>query len=141
MKRCVFLFMFIMLSSLAFAAGFKTEQDCRVFSDKLMDHFINTNFQEGLNSTKPYWPIPEIEIDGLTNQIKQQWPIVDQRFGKAIAKEFVSEKRIGKSFLRYYYLHKFENHSIYWRIDFYKPHEKWIINSIIFLDKLDPLFE
>ncbi len=141
MKRFVFLFMFIMLSSLAFADGFKTEQDCRLFSDKLMDHFINTNFQEGLNSTKPYWPIPEIEIDGLTNQIKQQWPIVDRRFGKAIAKEFVGEKRIGKSFLRYYYLHKFENHSIYWRIDFYKPHEKWIINSIIFLDKLDPLFE
>ena len=109
--------------------------------DKLVDNFIKANFQEGLNASKPYWPLPEVEIDGMANQIKQQWPMVDQRFGKVIAKEFVKEKRIGKSLLRYYYLHKFENHPIYWRIDFYRPHDEWIINSIIFLDKLDPLFE
>ena len=141
MKRFILLFIFIMLSNSAFADGFKTEKDCKEFSDKLIDNFINANFQEGLNSTKQYWPIPEVEIDGMANEIKKQWPVVDQRFGKAIEKEFVSEERIGKSFLRYYYLHKFEKHSIYWRIDFYKPHEEWLINSIIFLDDLDYLFE
>jgi len=141
MKKIIFLFLFIILSNSALAGGFKTEQDCRSFADKLMDQFINSNFQEGLNSAKQYWPMPEIEIDGMANKIKQQWPIVDQRFGKAIAKEFVREKRIGKSFLRYYYLHKFENHSIYWEIDFYRPREEWKINKISFVDKLDTLYE
>ncbi|MCK5707529.1 MAG: hypothetical protein KAI43_07725 [Candidatus Aureabacteria bacterium] len=141
MKKIIFLFILIMLSNTAFAGGFKTDQDCRAFSDKLMDYFINAKFQDGLNSAKPFWPLPEVEVDSLANQIKQQWPIVDQRFGKSVSKEFVSEERIGKSFLRYYYLHKFENHSIYWRIDFYKPHAEWIINSIIFRDDLDFLFE
>jgi len=130
-----------MLSNSALAGGFKTEQECRSFADKLMDQFVNANFQEGLNNAKQYWPIPEVEIDGMANQIKQQWPIVNQRFGKAVAKEFVRKKRIGKSFLRHYYLHKFENHSMYWQIDFYKPREEWKINKIIFLDRLDPLFE
>ncbi len=135
------LIMFTMFSNSAMAGGFKTEQECRSFSDKLIEQFINGNFHDGLNQAKQYWPIPEVEVDGLANQIKQQWPIVDQRFGKAIAKEFVSEKRIGNSFLRYYYLHKFQNHSIYWRIDFYRPRDEWKINTITFLDKLDSLYE
>ena len=141
MKKIIFLFLFIILSNSALAGGFKTEQECKSFSDKLMDQFIHAKFKEGLNSAKQYWPMPEIEIDGMANKIKQQWPIVDQRFGKAIAKEFVREKRIGKSFLRYYYLHKFENHSIYWEIDFYRPREEWKINKISFVDKLDTLYE
>jgi hypothetical protein len=129
------------MSNLALAGGFKTEQEVRSFTDKLMNHFIKADFQGGLNSAKQYWPLPEVEIDGMANKIKQQWPIVDQRFGKAIAKEFVKEKRIGKSFLRYYYLHKFEKHSIYWQLDFYKPREEWQINQITFRDMLDSLYE
>lgn len=141
MKKFILLFLLIILSNSTYAAGLKTEQECKSFSDKLIDYFVNEKFQEGLNTTKPFWPLPEVEINGMANQIKQQWPIVDQRFGKAIAKEFVKEKKIGKSFLRYYYLHKFENHAIYWQLDFYKPHKEWIVNSINYLDNLNPLFE
>ena len=140
MKNIVVVAM-LMFASSVLAEGFKSEQQTRDFADKLMDQFIAKKFKEGLDSAKPYWPIPEVEIDGLANQISQQWPIVDQRFGQAIDKEFISEKRIGKSFLRYYYLHKFQNHSIYWQIDFYKPRDEWKINSIIFLDSLEALFE
>ena len=141
MTKLIFLIISITLSSSAMASGFKTQQELRPFTDKFMDQIIESKFQEALDSAKPYWPLPPVEIDGLANQIKQQWPIVDQRFGKSITKEFIKEKRIGKSFLRYYYLHKFENHSLYWQIDFYKPHGEWKINSIIFLDNLEDLYE
>lgn len=107
----------------------------------MMDHMVKGEFQGGFNLAKSYWPIPEVEIDGIVNQINMQWPLIDQRFGKSIKKEFLSKKRIGKSFVRYYYLHKFENHSIYWQIDFYKPVDEWKINSIVFLDSLETLFE
>lgn len=125
----------------AFAAGFKTEKDARVFSDNMMELVIASKFEEALSSAKPYWPLPAVEIDGMANQITQQWPMIDQRFGRSISKEFIKEKRIGKSFLRYYYLHKFENHSIYWQIDFYKPRNEWKINSLVFLDTLERLYE
>ena len=81
------------------------------------------------------------DIFYIVNQINQQWPLVDKRFGKPIDKEFIKEKRIGKSFIRFYYLHKFENHSMYWQYDFYKPHNEWKINKIIFLDSLESLYE
>jgi hypothetical protein len=139
MKYLVFLFS-VLISFDVFSDGFKTKEETRAFSDALMDHFVRAEFQEGLDSAKEYWPIPKVEIDGLANQIKQQWPIVDQRFGQPIEKEFISEKMIGQSFVRYYYLHKFENHSLYWQIDFYKPKELWKVNSLIYLDNLEPLF-
>ena len=89
---------------------------------------------------KAYWPLPPVEIDGLANQINTQWSIVNQRFGEPTGIEFIREERLGKSFVKYYYLHKFENHAIYWKFVFYKPVDKWKINSIVFEDNLDFLF-
>jgi hypothetical protein len=141
MKKVIFLLLFLALSHSAIAGSFKAEQELRPFADKFMDQIIVSKFQEALNSAKPYWPLPAVEIDGLANQIQQQWPIVDQRFGQSIAKEFLKEERIGKSFIRYYYLQKFENHALYWRFDFYKPHKEWVINGVIYLDNLEILYE
>jgi len=132
----------LLLSSvIIFADGFKEEAQMRSFADTFMDNIINKEFKKGFDSAKPYWPLPTVEIDSLVNQIKQQWPMIDQRFGKVVGKEFIKEERIGKSFIRYIYLHKFTNHALYWRINFYKPNDEWKINSIIYLDSLDALYE
>ena len=131
----------LLFSIFSYGQGFQSEKEARNFSDKLMDYFVAEKFHDGLNMAKPYWPLPAVEIDALANQINQQWPIINQRFGQAISKEYVKEKRIGKSFLQYYFIHKFENHSLYWRFDFYKPDDKWKINQIIFLDNLEALYE
>ena len=131
----------LLCSVMIFADGFKVEEEMRSFSDKFMDHVIHKEFKKGFDSAKPYWPLPTVEIDSLVNQIKQQWPMVDQRFGKVVGKEFIKEERIGKSFIRYIYLHKFTNHALYWSIDFYKPKDEWKINSIVYLDTLDTLYK
>ena len=141
MKRFIILISILMFSVSIHADGFNSKKETRKYADKLVDFFIKKQFSKGLNDAKKYWPLPAVEIDGMANKINQQWPIVDQRFGKAISKEFVSSKSIGSSFIRYYYLHKFEKHSIYWRIDFYKPRNKWKINTLVFLDNHDSLYE
>jgi len=111
--RNIIILLIMSFGSVVLADGFKSKDETREFSDELIGYFIKKEFKEGLDSAKPYWPHPDVEIDGLTNTILQQWPIVDQRFGESVGKEFIKEERIGKSFHRYYYLHKFENHSIY----------------------------
>jgi hypothetical protein len=136
------LFVLVTLLSIStHATDFKTESEAKVFADRLVDLLLQDKFREAFDQAKPYWPMPTIEIDSLVNQIQQQWPIVQKRFGRAIGTEFVRSERIGKSFRRYYYLHKFENHAIYWQIDFYKPEDVWKINSIVFLDQLNVLYE
>ena len=141
MRNTLVIILLSLVSGLAHAEGFKSKNETKVYAEKLMDHFVKTEFEKGLNDAKKYWPIPEVEIDGMKNQINLQWPIIDQRFGKPISKEFIKEKNIGESFVRYYFLQKFEKHSIYWQIDFYKARELWKVNSILFLDNLEPLFE
>ena len=141
MKKALLILTFFVWSINSFAEGFLNEEQARKFSEELMGHVINKDFKAGFDKTKKYWPIPEVEVNGMVNQINQQWLIVDQRFGQAIGYELIKKERIGKSFLRYYYLHKFENHAIYWQIDFYKPRKEWKINQIIFLDTLQTLYE
>ena len=131
----------LFVSSLAVADTIDSTQETRLLADKMISHFVKKEFQRGLALAKPYWPLPEVEIDGLANQIANQWPIVDQRFGQTTGQEFIREERIGKSFVRYYYLHKFENHAIYWQITFFRPLDKWKVNEVTFKDSLEPLFQ
>lgn len=141
MKRLMTVLILTLLANFAQAEGFASKQETRIYADQIMDRFVKKEFQAALNGAKPYWPIPAVEIDGLANVIAQQWPVIDQRFGATTAKEFLKEENIGKSFVRYYYLQKFERHALYWKIDFYKPRDTWVINSIVYLDDLEPLFK
>lgn len=140
MKNLIIIVLLVMSGSV-FGEGFKSENETRIFSDNLLNQLLEEKFQEAFDSVKPYWPMPEVEIDSIVNKINQQWPIVRQRFGEPVGIEFIKQEQIGKSFLRYYYLHKFENHAIYWRLDYYKSHDEWKINMFLFLDSLDVLYE
>lgn len=131
---------FLLFINLSFAEPLKSIESTKEVADKMVNHFVKKEFKQGLDGAKQHWPLPEVELNGLLNQIQTQWPIVDQRFGQAIGKEFVKEERIGSSFVRYYYLHKFQKHSIYWKIEFYKPKDKWIVNGVSFLDDLNVLY-
>ena len=137
----IILFTLLILSNTVTASDFKSEKDTRKFADSFMSYIVKEKINKAFAIAKPNWPIPAVEIDGLVNTIHQQWPVISNRFGKSIESEFIREERIGKSFLRYFYLHKFTNHAIYWRIDFYKPNKNWKINSIVFQDKLNILYE
>jgi len=141
MKFTGLIILIYMFTINANAAGFKTEKETKVFSNQLVSQMVKNDFKNALNKAKPYWPLPEVEIDGMINKINQQWPMVKQRFGLSTGQELVQTKRIGKSFIRYIYLHKFENHAIYWQIDFYKPKSEWKINQINYLDTLNTLYE
>ena len=139
MKTWIIVIMLIVAQSVS-AATLKESQETRTLSNKIMQHFLKEEFTKGLDMAKAYWPLSPVEIDGLANQIKTQWVIVQQRFGKPTGMELIKEEMIGKSFIRFYYLHKFEKHAIYWMFTYYKPKNEWIINSITFKDDLDLLF-
>ena len=139
--RFITLALLLCVSTSVLADSLKSEEETKVFSDKILQLFTEEKFEEGLNNAKTFWPLPDVEIDGLANQINLQWSVVRQRFGASVGMEHVETKRIGKSFLRHIYLHKFANHAIYWQIDYYKPNDVWLINSLVFLDQLDNLYQ
>lgn len=132
---------FSITSTLTLASPMENIEDTEKLSDEILSLFIKNEFDEGLSKAKPFWPLPEVEIDSLGNQIKTQWPIVQNRFGNPTGFELVRTEKIGKSFVRHYYLHKFQNHAIFWKISFYKPENEWKVNGITFGDTLEALYE
>jgi hypothetical protein len=105
-----------------------------------MGYFKLDKISEGYSVLKPYWPLPSVEIDNLINKTTTQWPMVKQRFGESLGTEFIKEERVGKSFVRYTYLHKFNNHAIRWLFILYKPKGQWVINGVSFDDNVNELF-
>ena len=101
----------LLLSFQMFSGGFSSPAEAKKFADKTVDLFFQMKFKEGLDAAKAYWPLPEVEIDGLGNQMNQQWPLVKQRFGQPTGTEFIRSEKIANSFIRYFYLHKFQNSS------------------------------
>ncbi len=138
--KYIFSLVILLSSACTLADTLSSKEEIRELSDKVINQFIKKHFEEGLSLAKPYWPLSEVEIDGLANTINTQWPIVEQRFGKAIGSDFVRSEEAGDSLIRYYYLHKFNNHAIYWELTFYKPEDNWLVNSIRFRDDLNILF-
>jgi len=138
--RALIIVLVLILAQPVSAAALKEVSATKSLTNNIMQHFVREEFIKGLDIAKAHWPLPPVEIDGLANQIKTQWSIVRQRFGKPAGIELIKEEGIGTSFVRFYYLHKFENHAIYWRFTFYKPKKIWKINGITFKDDLDFLF-
>ncbi len=90
---------------------------------------------------KPYWPIPEEEIDGLAYQSQQQMQAVTKRFGAARGVEYVGEERAGDSFLRHTFIGKFERHAVRYLCLFYKPESEWVVNAVNWDDSVEQLFD
>jgi hypothetical protein len=129
------------LPTTVLAGDFATLSDAKKVADKAVSLFKQEKIVEAYGILKPYWPLAPVEIDNLANQTNTQWPMVKQRFGTSIATEFVKENKAGESLARFIYLQKFQNHAIRWVFIFYKPNDRWIINSVSFDDRLDLLFE
>lgn len=141
MRKILLALLVMALSSQSLAIGLKSTDKTLELTDILMQDFISKDFKGGIEKVKKHWPLPEVEMDNLLNLILQQWPIVDQRYGQAVGYEFLHSESIGDSFVRHYYLHKFNNHAIYWKFTFYKPNNKWVVNGVEFLDTLDLLYK
>ena len=135
-----FLFMFAM-TGIASAEHLLSTDDTKALAEQMMSHFINKEFAKGVAIARPHLPSPEVELDHLIEQIEQQWPIVEKRLGQTIGYELAQEQKLADSFIRYYYLHKFRNHAIYWNITFYKPENIWVLNGVSFKDNLDILYK
>lgn len=117
-----------------------TAADARKLADKAIVLFQQEKLAEGYAVLEPYWPLPEVEIDSLANQTATQWPMVKQRFGASLATEFIAEQKAGSSFVQFIYLQKFERHAMRWIFVFYKPGDRWIVNSFSFDDSVSLLF-
>jgi len=95
---------------------------------------------EGLTLTKPFLIIPSHEFEGVLNSLKMQQPIMDQRFGKTIGMELSHIEEVGESLMLISYIQKFEKHVMRWKFYFYKPKNRWVLNTFKTDDSIALMF-
>lgn len=120
----------------ASAEGIKDIPETRSVADKIIHLFQNGNFDKGVEYSRKYWSMPTLELERIANQLNAQWVPMKEEYGEPVGVEFIKASKLNDTFIRYYYLHKFQNHAAYWMITFYKPVDKWKLNGILF--KTDP---
>ncbi len=115
-------------------------EEAKLLAKNVMALVGKGDSNKGLQLCKPYLIIPESEFDVMLNNLKMQQPMMEQRFGKTLGVENISEKFVGNSFMRITYVQKFEKHAMRWNFYFYKPKNGWVLDTFNTDDKLQLLF-
>ncbi len=123
------------------AAALDNEKQLYEIASAAMAEVDKKNFSAAVEVLRPHMPLPKHEIDGLIYQINQQAPTIQERFGAPTGSELVCDQQIGTALKRITYLQKYENHAILWFFDFYRPKDKWIVNTFSFHDRWQELFK
>ena len=140
MRKCIAVVIILLMAATA-NAGELTEKDTKLLTDQAMWLFHSEKFSEGYEMFLPYWPVAESEVQTLIQQTRDQWPTVTSRFDKSVGFEYIKTQRAGKSLIKHLYIQKFTYHAIRWQFFFYKPKDKWLVNAVMFDDRLEALLE
>lgn len=139
--RLMFLVVIVLaLPSLLTAEPIKSTKEVSAFLDTLVPDIVQGKIKAVFEKMKPIWPIPAQEVDVIVYQLENQRDQVISRFGKIVAMERVDTYAIGEAFYREVFLLKYEKHAVAWVFTFYKPSDRWIINSVITSDQMDDFF-
>ncbi len=134
--------MILLLPQLVFAAEFKDISEVRPLLDGVMSSVVKDDVRGAFTKLKPYWVgLPDAEIEVLVGKIIDQRRLISPRFGKSLEARFVSKKTAADSVAYFMYIEKYEKHMLRWHFYFYRPKDKWQLNSVNFDDRIQSLVE
>jgi hypothetical protein len=141
MRYLFALLAFICFTNVSQASTLDSQDAARKLTDEAMIRIISGDLDGGFLLIKPYMIVPESEFNVMLEKAKLQLPMIQGRFGKSLGAEFIKEKTVGKSLLQIVQIQKFEKHILCWKFTFYKPVDKWVLDSFTFDDNMLSLFE
>ena len=135
------IFISILLTSLTTLADTLKDKDAaKALAKSVMDQVEKKQPVKALGLMKPYLVIPSSEFEVMTEQMKLQMPLIEQRFGQTLGVEFVGTEEVGESLMLVTYIQKFEKHVMRWKFYFYKPSKEWVLNTFFTDDKIQTIF-
>jgi hypothetical protein len=119
----------------------ESEQNCKKMCEEVMGVLGDGGVDEAFEKLASYWVFGESEFDNFHLQTTKQMDLVEPRFGKAVGYQLVKEEMIGKTIMKCTYLQKFERHALRWTFLFYRPVDRWLLNTFEWDDEVAQLFE
>jgi len=137
MIRVVLIVLYLAVGSLYPIGAYASDGKTRDHSEKLMGEFTADTFNEEFRFLEKYLS-PKLAED-LRTQLKGVWNDSDQV--RAVEYELISKEKLGKSFVQYYYLLKFDTGALYVLLRYYNVRDNWIIQKVKYGDDYEFLFE
>ena len=131
---------FTVFSSYANSKDLITKDDVKEFTKDVIEIVANGEPVKALEKFRPYIAVAESEFQVSIEQLQMQQPMIDQRFGKTISAELIEFEEKGDSLMLAIFIQKFEKHIMRWRLYFYKPNERWLLNTYLTDDKIQGMF-
>lgn len=113
---------------------------CVKLSGQFMRNVVTGNIEEAFTTIGPYFPISQREYNNLLEQTETQLQGSKSSFGDALDYKFVREETVGEFLARYIFVIRHEMTATVWRFLYYKPSEKWLLNSLHWNDDVSQLF-
>jgi hypothetical protein len=143
MKRkalVVLLCMVFIGNAFSLDVGFLSVREIKAYCERILTHMRNGEIESAFELIKSQWLFPKEEIDSVHEKTVSQLDNLENRFGRPLDVTAIGEEHIGEIVIRLTYVIKHERHLIRWVFMFYKPKNKWILNSFKWDDKIDELF-
>lgn len=122
-------------------AGLGAKEEARKICDDFLQHINKSDVKAALKSIKPYISVPEKDFSEVIDEVVRQRTEMAKRFGKTLSIEFLQEESVKDTLLKYTYMEKYQIHVIRWSFIFYKPQEKWLLNSFYWDENIRVFFK
>lgn len=128
-------------SSIAQDKTLTSPKEAREFSQKCSNLFKDNKISQFFGELRPYWPLPENEINGLEEKTIQYINLLQSRFGKIEGVVKVKEEVINDFAIRETFILKFENSAIRLIYTYYKNNSGWVLNAFKWDDSFSEEFK
>lgn len=132
---------FLITAGIAQEKYLKNADEARALSKKAVEFFNVGNVDEAFKSIKPYWPLPENEIDMLSGKTLSSLNMVKSRFGVTRGFIKIREDSISDIAIREIYLLKYDFHALRFIFTYYRSSKGWIVNAFLWDDKYTEEFK
>ena len=129
MRRILALLLACTLSIAAlplWAQGLPDLQAARAASDQAMRHLLNDEIDSAFAQLRAVWWLEAKHVDEQLSYLKADRRTERRTYGKSLGFEYVDQRAIGGSIVRFTYIERQERRPVVWDFFFYKPAEGWM---------------
>lgn len=112
------------------------ETELVTISTSIIEQVSRDKVSDAFDIMKKYSPLPEPEFNTIKEKTLEQFHMIKPRFGEFVGYEFIGSEKIGASLIRHDCIVKCENHVLRWEFYYYKPREKWFLNTFKWDDNI-----
>jgi len=115
----------------------KDDEELKKICESIMAKVGEGDWRSAFDEIGKYSPYPKSAVDAAYADTQKQLDVLGNHYGKFVGYEYVGERQLSDSLAEYIYIAKCESHPLPWHFLFYRPKDKWILDTFHWDDKTE----